>query len=136
MNLIEGVTVENFRVMCDERVWLIEILRYDDEIFSKFGQMYITTVYPGAVKAWNYHKKQTDHLTCIRGMMKVVLYDGMEGSRTYKLINEFFIGHHNSIVIKVLPMIYYELYYYKNPDEHHLPPETREIDFDRGLPWE
>jgi len=150
MNLIEGVAVKNLRVICDERGWLMEILRYDDEIFSRFGQVYVTTAYPGVVKAWHYHKKQTDHLTCIHGMMKVVLYDGREGSKTYKLINEFFIGNHNPIVIKVPPMVHHgfkaigievayflnvpdELYDYKDPDEHRLPPDTKEIDYDWGL---
>lgn len=150
MNLIEGAVVKNLRVICDERGWLMEILRSDDEMFSKFGQVYVTTAYPGVVKAWHYHKKQTDHLTCIHGMMKVVLYDGRKDSKTYKVINEFFIGDHNPIVIKVPPMVHHgfkaigsevayflnvpdELYNYKDPDEHRLPPDTKEIDYDWGL---
>jgi dTDP-4-dehydrorhamnose 3,5-epimerase len=36
----------------------MEILRRDDPIFQKFGQVYMTTNYPGVVKAWHYHKKQ------------------------------------------------------------------------------
>lgn len=150
MNLIEGVKIKNLKVNCDERGWLMEILRSDDEIFSKFGQVYATTAYPGVVKAWHYHKKQTDCLTCIHGMMKVVLYDGREDSKTYKEINEFFIGDRNPVVIKVPPKVFHgfkaigndiayflnvpdELYDYKNPDEYRLPPDTKEIDYDWGL---
>ncbi len=47
MNLIDGVKLKNLRVLCDERGWLMEILRSDDEIFSKFGQVYVTTAYHG-----------------------------------------------------------------------------------------
>ena len=39
----------------------------------------MTTAYPGVTKAWHYHKKQTDHFICVKGMMKVVLYDPREG---------------------------------------------------------
>jgi dTDP-4-dehydrorhamnose 3,5-epimerase len=90
--LIKGVKTKDLKVIPDERGWLMEILRCDDEIFSSFGQVYLTTAYPEVVKAWHYHKKQTDNFTCIKGMMKVALYDDREDSKTYREVNEFFIG--------------------------------------------
>ena len=78
MDKIEGLQIKNLRVIPDERGWLMEILRNDDDIFEKFGQVYMTTAYPGVVKGWHYHKIQTDNFTCIHGMMKVVLYDSRE----------------------------------------------------------
>jgi len=51
----------------------MEILRNDDNITRNFGQVYVTTAYPGVTKAWHMHKKQTDNFTCIHGMMKVAL---------------------------------------------------------------
>lgn len=92
MKNIEGVKLKNLKVIPDERGWLMEILRCDEEIFDKFGQVYITTAYPGVVKGWHYHKIQTDNFTCIRGMMKVVLYDSREDSPTYGNIMELFVG--------------------------------------------
>ena len=77
--MIKGVKIKELRVIPDERGWLMEILRCDDELFKKFGQVYVTTAYPGVVKAWHLHKKQTDNFTCIHGSMKVVLYDDREG---------------------------------------------------------
>ncbi|HEC78366.1 MAG TPA: dTDP-4-dehydrorhamnose 3,5-epimerase, partial [candidate division WOR-3 bacterium] len=65
--LIDGVSIKNLRVIPDERGRLMEILRSDDEQFSKFGQVYITTAYPGVVKAWHYHKLQDDNMTVIKG---------------------------------------------------------------------
>jgi len=41
---------------------------------TKFGQVYLTTAYPGTVKAWHFHKKQDDNVTAINGMAKIVLY--------------------------------------------------------------
>ncbi|MCK4614325.1 MAG: dTDP-4-dehydrorhamnose 3,5-epimerase family protein, partial [Thermoplasmata archaeon] len=65
MKLIEGVKLKKLRVIPDERGWLMEILRQDDEIFERFGQVYLTTAYPGVVKGWHYHRIQTDNFTCI-----------------------------------------------------------------------
>jgi len=56
MGKIEGLQVTNLRTIPDERGWLMEILRNDDDIFEKFGQVYMTTAYPGVVKGWHYHK--------------------------------------------------------------------------------
>jgi dTDP-4-dehydrorhamnose 3,5-epimerase len=57
--MIDGVKTKKLRVIPDERGWLMEILRNDDEIYNEFGQVYITTAYPEVVKAWHMHKKQT-----------------------------------------------------------------------------
>ena len=43
---INGVTINRLKVVPDERGWLMEILRCDDPLFEKFGQVYITTAYP------------------------------------------------------------------------------------------
>ena len=55
--MIEGVKTKNLRVIPDERGWLMEILRCDEDLYEQFGQVYLTTAYPGVVKAWHLHKK-------------------------------------------------------------------------------
>ena len=145
--MIEGVKIKELRVIPDERGWLMEILRCDDEIFNNFGQVYLTTAYPDVVKAWHMHKKQTDNFTCISGMMKVVLYDSRKSSSTHEEINEFIIGEKNPMLLSVPPLIYHgfkaigtsiayflsiptEPYNYDSPDEYRLPPDTKEIPYD------
>jgi dTDP-4-dehydrorhamnose 3,5-epimerase len=54
--LIDGVRVKPLKLIPDERGVLAEVIRADDEIFRKFGQVYFTTAYPGVVKGWHYHK--------------------------------------------------------------------------------
>ena len=136
--MIDGVKVKKLNVIPDGRGRLMEILRCDDEIFEKFGQVYLTTAYPGVVKAWHYHKIQTDHFCVIAGMMKVVLYDGREDSPTHGEINEFFMGVHNPIVLKIPSNVFHgfttisdheavclnvptECYNYAEPDEFREP---------------
>jgi len=145
--MIDGVKTKKLKVVPDERGFLMEIMRSDDDLFEKFGQVYLTTAYPDVVKAWHFHKKQTDNFTCIRGMMKVALYDAREKSPTYKEINEFFIGEQNPLLISVPPGVYHGFksvgtetayflsiptlpYNYKEPDEYRLPPDTKQIPYD------
>jgi dTDP-4-dehydrorhamnose 3,5-epimerase len=152
-NMIEGVATKQLKQIADERGWLIEILRNDWEHFQRFGQAYITAAYPQVVKAWHMHKKQTDNVTCIKGMIKLVLYDGREKSRTKNELNEFIIGERNLMLVKIPPEVWHgfktvteeyalilnvptELYSYKEPDEHRLPPDTEKIPYDWKLaPW-
>ena len=86
--MIDGVVVKKLKVVPDERGRLMEILRRDDEMFVKFGQVYMTTTYPQVVKAWHYHEKQDDFITCVKGMLKLVLFDDRQDSPTRGEINE------------------------------------------------
>ena len=55
--LIQGVQVKQLSWIPDERGKLMEMLRCDDPMFEKFGQVYVTTCYPGVVKAWHFTTK-------------------------------------------------------------------------------
>ena len=47
--MIDGVIIKKLKVIPDERGRLMEIMRSDDTFFKKFGQVYMTTAYPGVV---------------------------------------------------------------------------------------
>ena len=80
---IHGVQVKPLRIMPDERGWLMEVLRRDDDgLFTQFGQVYVSATYPGVVKAWHFHRQQTDNFACVAGMIKLVLVDTREDSPT------------------------------------------------------
>jgi len=146
--MIHGIKVKKLKVIPDERGRLMEILRSDDpEMFEKFGQVYITTAYPGVVKAWHYHTKQADHFCVVKGMMKVVLYDDREGSPTRGEINEFFMGDFNPILLKIPPGVLHgfkgisedeavcvniptEVYRYDQPDEYRRSSHDPSIPYD------
>ncbi|MGB2985350.1 MAG: dTDP-4-dehydrorhamnose 3,5-epimerase, partial [Phycisphaerae bacterium] len=59
--MIRDVQIKELKAIPDERGRLMEMLRADDELFKSFGQVYMTTAFPGVVKAWHYHKRQWDH---------------------------------------------------------------------------
>jgi len=148
--MIDGVVLRELKPIPDERGWLMELMRSDWEQFERFGQVYLTTIYPGVAKAWHYHKKQTDNMICIKGMLKLVLYDSRKDSRSHKQIEEIFTGDRRPLLVKIPPLVYHgfkaigeetayvinvptELYSYKEPDELRLPPDTKQIPYDWGL---
>jgi dTDP-4-dehydrorhamnose 3,5-epimerase len=138
--LIEGVKSKTLRVIPDDRGWLMEILRADDpELFTRFGQVYVSATYPGVVKAWHYHQRQVDNFACITGMVKLVLIDTRPGSPTEGTVNEFWIGAQNPTVVQVPNLVYHgwknigqevalvlnvptEPYRYGDPDEYRIEP--------------
>ena len=145
--MIEGVHKKILRSIPDERGRVLEIFRCDDDLFSRFGQVYITTTYPGVIKAWHMHQKQTDNVCCIQGMIKLVLFDSRKDSPTFKEINQFYLGIHNPLLIQIPSNIYHgwmcisqeeaivvniptEPYNRLNPDEHRLPPHDNDIPYD------
>ena len=146
---IDGVMIKELKVIPDERGRLMEMLRSDDEVFSKFGQAYLTTAYPGVVKAWHYHKVQVDHWVVVKGMAKVVLYDSRDGSPTRGEVNEFFMGERNSILLRSPAGVYHgfkcigeeevyiinfptEVYHYEKPDEYRAPAHGGDIPYEWG----
>ncbi len=105
---IDGVKTKALRVIPDERGWIMEVLRSDEpELFTAFGQVYISATYPGVVKAWHYHKQQVDNFACVAGMVKLVLVDTRPGSPTNGAVNEFFIGSHNPLLVQVPNLVYH-----------------------------
>ena len=145
--LIEGVRTKRLMVIPDERGRLMEMLRTDDDLFIKFGQAYLTTAYPGVVKGWHYHKVQYDHFVVVKGMMKIVLYDARKNSPTHGVVNEFFMGEHNPMLLQIPPYVYHgfkcisdrealvinlptELYRHGDPDEYRAPAHDPSIPYD------
>ena len=136
---IEGVRTKPLRLIPDERGWLMEILREDDALFQKFGQVYCSATYPGVVKAWHFHEKQVDNFACVAGMVKLVLVDTREESPTRGAVNEFFIGTQKPLLVQIPAGVYHGWkcisvepslvinvptvpYDYANPDEYRLAP--------------
>jgi dTDP-4-dehydrorhamnose 3,5-epimerase len=145
--MIQGVKIKQLKPIPDERGRLMEMIRKDDDIFVKFGQIYMTTVNPGTVKAWHFHKLQLDNFVVVKGMLKLVLYDSRPKSKTNGEVNEFFMGEHNNIAVQIPKNVYHgfkgisetetivinmptESYNPKNPDEYRLPAHTKEIPYE------
>ena len=103
---IEGVEIKPLRKLPDERGAIYHMLRADDEIFERFGEIYFSVVNPGVIKGWHIHTKMTLNYAVLQGMIKLVLYDDRGDSRTKGHLLEIFTGEDNYILIKVPPMVW------------------------------
>ena len=145
--LIQGVQVKQLKWIPDERGKLMEMLRRDEPMFEKFGQVYVTTCYPGVVKGWHYHQNQSDNMVVVKGMAKVALYDQRENSSTKGLVNEFFIGEDNPMLIHIPELVLHGFKAYGSqpayvvntvtqPYNHQQPDEFRVDPFDNDIPYD
>lgn len=145
--MIEGVKIKQLRRIVDDRGYLMEILRDDDDLFIRFGQVYISACYPGVVKAWHCHRKQWDNFCVISGNAKIGLYDDRPDSPTRGQVESLVIGELNPLLVQIPPMVWHgmaalggqmaillniptEHYDYEEPDELRRPP------FDPDIPFE
>jgi len=157
--MIQDVETKELKVIKDDRGFLMEMLRNDDKIFQKFGQVYMTFCKYGVAKAWHYHKLQDDYFIALQGKTLVGLYDARKKSKTFGQIAKFILaapeeklarrsigeggGH---IVLKIPKGVYHgfaaltkngskvlnvptKTYNYKKPDEYRLVWNAKEIPF-------
>ncbi len=144
--MIEGVVTKQLRVIPDDRGYLMEILRDDDELFAGFGQVYVTSCYPGVVKAWHAHHRQIDHICCLQGTAKLGLYDDREDSPTCGETQSLILGQVNPVLVRVPPLVWHgftpvgseTILMLNIPTEHYVyddPDELRRDPFDPEIPF-
>ncbi|MFQ5585242.1 MAG: dTDP-4-dehydrorhamnose 3,5-epimerase family protein [Thermodesulfobacteriota bacterium] len=155
--MIEGVRTKELKLIPDERGFLMEMLRCDDDLYEGFGQVYMTGCTRGVAKAWHYHREQTDHFVCVFGKALVVLYDMREGSPTFGAVQEFLLdapplcgagtgGHDRQLLLKIPSMVAHGFaafecdearimnvptlpYRYDDPDEFRFPWNSEKIPY-------
>ena len=130
-------------VYTDDRGW--SIMNQLQGVMTPEGQINYSVQYPGVVKAWHRHKKQTDFWLCLSGHIKVGVHrdDGETGGETWMGV----IGEKRTGIVVVPPtlwhgaatvghtpagLLYYVTHAYDpaNPDE-----ERRAFDSVDGFPW-
>jgi dTDP-4-dehydrorhamnose 3,5-epimerase len=104
--MIEGVIVTPLRQIFDERGKVMHMLREDSPVFSRFGEIYFSCTYPGAIKAWHLHRRMTLNYAVIHGEIKCVLYDDRPGSSTRGRVEEYFLSPENYCLVTVPPMVW------------------------------
>jgi len=95
-DLIAGVHLQPFPLFPDDRGYFLEILRVTEGLPSAFPvasiQVSAALSYPGTVKAFHYHRHQTDFWVPVQGMLQVGLVDLRPASPTYGLRNTLYVG--------------------------------------------
>ena len=104
--MIEGVAVSPRRIIPDDRGKVMHHLKATDPEFESFGESYFSVVYPGVVKGWHLHHKMIINYAVPMGMIKLVLYDARDASKTSGELMELYIGQDNYQLVKVPPGVW------------------------------
>ncbi len=145
--MIDGVKIKQLTRHVDDRGYLMEILRDDDDMFIEFGQVYVSAVFPGVVKAWHCHEIQTDSFCVLSGNAKVGLFDDRPDSPTCGQAQAVICGELRPLVVQIPPMVWHgfaavggetalvlnvptEHYNADNPDELRRPLHDPDIPFE------
>ena len=102
--MIQGVQLKPLRRFADDRGYLMELVRADDPFFTEFGQTVVTMSYPGVIKAFHLHVRQTDVWYVPPGdRMLIVLIDVRQGSRTEGTRMRLMLGDGASRLLRIPP---------------------------------
>lgn len=95
-DLIAGVQVEAYPLWPDDRGYFLEVARLGQGLVSQFPaestQVSAALSYPGTIKAFHIHKRQTDFWVPAAGMFQVVLADLRPDSPTFGRRNTLYCG--------------------------------------------
>ncbi|WP_324716139.1 dTDP-4-dehydrorhamnose 3,5-epimerase family protein [Carboxydochorda subterranea] len=145
--MIEGVKVKHLVRHCDDRGFFQEILRDDEGLLRRFGQLSMSKTYPGVIKAFHWHERQDDLWFFPAGNVQVVLHDLRESSPTKGETNVFYMGEDNPMLLlipagvahgyrtlgekpAVIVYVTTESYDPDHPDEKRIPYDDPSIGFD------
>lgn len=103
---IDGLLVVPRRRIPDERGTVKHMLREDDPWFQRFGEIYFSTIYRGAIKGWHRHERMGLNYACVHGRIKHVVFDDRPSSPTRGALVETFLGPDHYALVVVPPGVW------------------------------
>ena len=107
MTIIDGVTITGLSIFHDERGAVMHMLRCDDPLFTKFGEVYFSLINPKIIKAWKKHTRMTQLFAVPSGNIKLVIMDDRETSSTNGQIQEILLGEKAYHLVRIPPGLWY-----------------------------
>ena len=104
--MIHDVKITQLKTIPDDRGKIMHMLRTDSEVFSRFGEIYFSTVFYNSIKAWHLHKHSTLNYACVSGEVKLVLFDDRENSPTKNQNQELILSPNNYFLVTIPPLIW------------------------------
>lgn len=145
--MILDVKIKQLTLHPDDRGFFMEVLKFGEETYAEIKQTSYTETYPGVIKAFHWHNRQTDIWCVVSGMAQVVLHDLRENSKTKGMTDVLYSGDKNYLLISIPPGVAHgyrvlgnekvSLFYHtteaydpKNPDEERIAWNDPSIGFD------
>jgi dTDP-4-dehydrorhamnose 3,5-epimerase len=106
-DLIDGVRVRSYDLWPDDRGYFLEVIRMKQGLGQDFApettQVSAALSYPGTIKAFHFHRHQTDLWVPASGMFQVALVDLRPHSPTFGLKNTIYAGALKPLQILIPP---------------------------------
>jgi dTDP-4-dehydrorhamnose 3,5-epimerase len=150
-HLIAGVRIHPYAAFPDDRGYFFEIARLGQGLPAAFPrestQVSAALSYPGIIKAFHFHLRQTDCWVPLEGMLQIALVDLRQESPTFGVRNTLYVGVQRRWQILVPPgiahgykvigtgpamLVYLTDRYYDPQDEGRIPYDDPKIQYD----WE
>ena len=104
--MIDGVKITSLKIISDNRGSVMHMMRKDSPVYKSFGEIYFSTIFKDSVKAWHLHKNSTLNYVCVKGKVKLVLFDDRENSATKGKFQELTLSPINYFMVSIPPNIW------------------------------
>ena len=104
--MIKDIKITPLKILSDNRGKVMHMLRKDDPIFEKFGEIYFSTINHNAIKGWHLHKESSLNYCCVFGEVKLVLFDDRHESETKNTFQEIILSPNKYSLITIPPNIW------------------------------
>ena len=104
--MIHDVKITPLKIISDNRGKVMRMLRIDSSVFEKFGEIYFSTIYHQSIKGWHLHKESTLNYVCIKGKVKLVLFDNRKESSTKGVYQELILSSEDYFLVTIPPNIW------------------------------
>ena len=99
--MIHDIKIMPLKIISDNRGKVMHMLRKDSAIFDRFGEIYFSTIFKDSVKAWHLHREATLNYACIKGKVRLVLFDDREKSSTKGKYQEIILSPVNYVLVTI-----------------------------------
>ena len=104
--MIHDVKITPLKILSDSRGSVMHMMRNDSKVFESFGEIYFSTIFKDSIKAWHLHKESTLNYVCIKGAVKLVLFDERPESPTKGKYQEINLSPKNYFLVTIPPNIW------------------------------
>jgi dTDP-4-dehydrorhamnose 3,5-epimerase len=78
-----------------------------EAIDTPIVQVHTTTTFSGRHRAWGLHRRSTDRLFVVSGLVKIAVFDGRLDSRTYGCVTDIVLSEKNPGLLVIPPNLYH-----------------------------
>lgn len=107
MTNIDGVKIHPQKQILTHGGDIFHAMKKSDSGYNGFGEAYFSTIEPGFVKAWKRHNKMTLNIVVPKGIIRFVIYDNRNLSKTKNKFFEVTLSQKNYFRLTIPPKVWF-----------------------------